>query len=132
MPRAPENGIIENMQSISTVGGSQIFFRCNPGYVPAGRMNATCVSSTISWTPNPANLMCNGKTHYMEQLIPHNTIVNSVEACVLGTRLILLVMLLAWRMPLTLISVEPQLVMLSVEISPFLTESLCLSPTILL
>ena len=29
-------------------------------------------------------------------------------------------------------SVEPQLVMLSVETSPLLTESLCLSPTILL
>ena len=61
MPNAPKNGIIENMQSISTVGGAQIFFRCNPEYVPAGRMSATCVSSTISWTPDPANLVCNGK-----------------------------------------------------------------------
>ena len=66
MPTAPENGIIENIQSISTVGGAQIFFRCNPRYVPAGRMSATCVSPDgISvdgiWTPDPADLVCNGE-----------------------------------------------------------------------
>ena len=66
MPRAPENGIIENIQSISAVGGAQIFFRCNPGYVPAGRMSATCVSPDgISvdgtWTPDPADFVCNGE-----------------------------------------------------------------------
>ena len=66
MPTAPENGIIENMQSISTVGGVQIFFRCNPRFVPAGRMNATCISpdgiSVVgTWTPDPADLVCNGE-----------------------------------------------------------------------
>ena len=66
MPRAPENGIIENFQSISTVGGGHIFFRCNPGYVPAGRMSATCVSpdgvsAVGTWTPDPADLVCNGE-----------------------------------------------------------------------
>ena len=44
MPRTPENGIIENIQSISTVGGAQIFFRCNPGFILAGGRRATCVS----------------------------------------------------------------------------------------
>ena len=71
MPRASENGIIENMQSISTVGGAQIFFRCNPGYIPAERMNATCVSpdgiSVVgTWTRDPANLVCNGEIQEAE------------------------------------------------------------------
>ena len=66
MPHAPENGIIENIQSISTVGGAQIFFRCNPGYVPTRRMSATCaspdaVSVVGTWTPDPADLVCNGE-----------------------------------------------------------------------
>ena len=70
VPHAPGNGIIENIQNISTVGGAQIFFRCSPGYVPAGRMNATCVSpdgisAVGTWTPDPADLVCNGE---MQQL----------------------------------------------------------------
>ena len=66
IPRAPENGIIENMLSISTVGGAQIFFRCNSGYVPAGNMMATCVSpdgisAVGTWTPDPVDLVCSGE-----------------------------------------------------------------------
>ena len=66
VPHAPENGIIENIQSISTVGGAQIFFRCNPRYVPAGKMSATCrspngISVDGTWTPDPADLVCNGE-----------------------------------------------------------------------
>ena len=61
MPTAPENGIIENIQSVNTVGGALIVFRCNPRYVPARRMSATCVSSTRNWTPDPADLVCNGE-----------------------------------------------------------------------
>ena len=71
IPPTPENGIIENIQSISTVGGAQIFFRCNPGFVPAGRTNATCVSpdgvSVVgTWTPDPADLVCNGEIQEAE------------------------------------------------------------------
>ena len=62
IPHAPENGIIENFQSISTVGGAQIFFRCNESFVPAGRMRSTCTPSNASWTPNPADLVCNGES----------------------------------------------------------------------
>ena len=48
------------------MGGAQIFFRCNPGNVPAGRMNATCmspdgISAVGTWTPDPADLVCNGE-----------------------------------------------------------------------
>ena len=66
MPCSPENGIIENMQTITTVGGAQIFLRCNPGYIPAWRMNATCrspdgISVVGNCTPDPADLVCNGE-----------------------------------------------------------------------
>ena len=66
MPTTPENGIIENIQSISTVRGAQIFFRCNPRYVPARRMSATCMlldrmSVDGNWTPDPADLVCIGE-----------------------------------------------------------------------
>ena len=69
------------------MGGAQIFFRCNPGYVPAGRMSATCVSpdgisAVGTWTRDPANLVCNGEIHYMGQLIYCNIIVNSVAVVV--------------------------------------------------
>ena len=48
------------------MGGVEIFFRCNSGFVPAGRVNATCMSpdgmSVVgTWTPDPADLVCNGE-----------------------------------------------------------------------
>ena len=61
MPHDPVNGSTDNIQSISTVGGAQIFFRCNERFVPAGRMSATCVSSSGRWVPNPADLVCIGE-----------------------------------------------------------------------
>ena len=58
--------MIEDMQTISTVEGAQIFFTCNPRYVPAGRMSATCtspdgISVVGTWIPDPADLVCNGE-----------------------------------------------------------------------
>ena len=64
----PGNGFVENIQSITTVGGAQIFFGCNPGYVPAGKMSATCISSNGTWTPDPADLMCNGEIQLAHSL----------------------------------------------------------------
>ena len=60
MPPVPENGMIEN---IST---AEVVFRCNPGFIPVGRMSATCVSpdgisAAGTWTPNPADLVCNSE-----------------------------------------------------------------------
>ena len=89
VPHVPGNGIIENMLSISTVGGAQIFFRCNPRYVPAGRMSATCLSpdgiSVVgNWIPDPADLVCNGEIQeaesplYMARLISHNEVVSCI------------------------------------------------------
>ena len=37
-----------------------IFFRCNPGFVPAGKMRAACTSDG-RWNPDPAGLVCMGK-----------------------------------------------------------------------
>ena len=58
------------------MGGAQIVFRGNSGFVPAGRMSATCrspdgVSVDGTWTPDPADLVCNGETmqSYMKYLI---------------------------------------------------------------
>ena len=61
VPITPVNGSIENIHGISTVGGTQIIFRCNECFVPAGRMSATCISSSGRWAPNPADLVCNGE-----------------------------------------------------------------------
>ena len=42
----------------STVEGSVVTFYCNEGLTPEGQMNTTCASNG-SWTPNPADLICN-------------------------------------------------------------------------
>ena len=52
----PMNGSIGHY--ISTVEGSVVVFYCNEGLIPAGQMNTTCASNG-SWTPNPAELICN-------------------------------------------------------------------------
>ena len=63
IPVAPENGSIAAVPS--TLGGAEIIFRCNTGFVPTGNMTAMCMSNGVSpngtWTPNPATLTCNGK-----------------------------------------------------------------------
>jgi len=63
MPIGPRNGFIELYQS--TLVGAEIFFMCAPGYVPAGRMRANCISDGITvdgtWTPDSATLVCNGE-----------------------------------------------------------------------
>ena len=65
MPRVPENGMIEN------INVTEVVFRCNPGFILAGRMSATCMSpdgiSVVgTWTPDPADLVCNGE---MQEII---------------------------------------------------------------
>ena len=41
----------------NTLEGAEIFFRCNPGFVPAGRMRAVC-GADGRWDPDPATLVC--------------------------------------------------------------------------
>ena len=54
-PTPPMDGSIDPYQN--TTEGAEIFFRCNPGFVPAGRMTATCASNGV-WTPDPASFTC--------------------------------------------------------------------------
>ena len=54
-PIAPNNGSIETYQNTSE--GAEIFFRCNPGFVPAGGMRAVC-GADGRWNPDPATLQC--------------------------------------------------------------------------
>ena len=42
--------------------GAEIFFKCNPGYVPAGRMTAVC-GADGRWNPDPATVVCTGEIH---------------------------------------------------------------------
>ena len=49
------NGSIDPYQN--TTEGAEVFFRCNPGFVPAGDMTAVCAANG-SWTPDPAATMC--------------------------------------------------------------------------
>ena len=38
-----------------------IQFGCDPGFIPAERMMATCMLDG-SWSPDPGTLMCSGET----------------------------------------------------------------------
>ena len=54
-PTSPINGSID--PHLNTTEGAEIFFRCNPGFVPAGRMRAACTTDG-RWNPEPAGLVC--------------------------------------------------------------------------
>ena len=53
-PAVPQRGSLEN--HTDTTEGSEVFYRCDPGLVPAGRMRAVCTRN--GWSPNPADLRC--------------------------------------------------------------------------
>ena len=53
-PVAPRNGSLESYTN--TTEGSEVFYTCNPGLVPDGRMRAVCTRN--GWSPNPADLDC--------------------------------------------------------------------------
>ena len=57
-PTSPGNGSIGTYQN--TTEGAEIFFRCNPGFVPPGRMIAVCASDG-RWSPDPVELRCIGE-----------------------------------------------------------------------
>ena len=50
---APQRG---STNYTNTTEGSLVFYSCDPGLVPEGRMNATCTDS--GWSPNPTGLNC--------------------------------------------------------------------------
>ena len=57
-PTAPENASIDPYQN--TTEGAEVFFRCNSGFVPTGRMRAVC-GADGRWNPDPAGLVCTSK-----------------------------------------------------------------------
>ena len=55
-PVAPWNGSLESYTN--TTEGSEVFYSCDPGLVPEGRMRAVCTRN--GWSPNPDDLRCVG------------------------------------------------------------------------
>ena len=53
-PDTPQRGSLESFTG--TTEGSEVFYRCDPGLVPAGTMRAVCTRN--GWSPNPADLIC--------------------------------------------------------------------------
>ena len=53
-PVGPWNGSLESYTS--TTHGSDVFYSCDPGLVPKGRMRAVCTGN--GWSPNPVDLNC--------------------------------------------------------------------------
>ena len=53
------NVIVDGYSSSGGLEGSQIWYHCETGFVPRDRIIATC-SHNGSWTPDPANLVCEG------------------------------------------------------------------------
>ena len=53
-PVTPQNGSLESYTD--TTYGSEVFYSCDPGLVPEGRMRAVCTRN--GWSPNPADLNC--------------------------------------------------------------------------
>ena len=66
-PVAPQRGSLESYTD--TTEGSEVFYRCDPGLVPEGRMRAVCTRS--GWSPNPSDLRCAGVFYIWEQFF-HN------------------------------------------------------------
>ena len=63
-PSVPRNGSIEAYQN--TNEGTEIFFRCGPGYIPAGRTRAVCAADGM-WNPDPATACTCKSTHSLEK-----------------------------------------------------------------
>ena len=57
-PIAPDNGMVPLKHIITE--GAEIFFRCNPRFVPVERMKAVC-GADGRWNPDPAGLGCTSK-----------------------------------------------------------------------
>jgi len=53
-PVDPWNGSLESYTS--TINGSEVFYSCDPGLVPVGKMRSVCTEN--GWNPNPADLNC--------------------------------------------------------------------------
>ena len=53
-PVAPRDGYLESYTN--TTEGSEVFYSCDPGLVPEGKMIALCTEN--GWSPNPVDRNC--------------------------------------------------------------------------
>ena len=53
-PVAPPRGSLESYTD--TTEGSEVFYNCEQGLFPEGRMRANCTRD--GWSPNPADVNC--------------------------------------------------------------------------
>ena len=77
-PSVPRNGSIEAYQN--TNEGAEIFFRCGPGFIPAGRTRAVCAADGM-WNPDPGTACTCKSTHSVEKeclmfLFPYSLVSN--------------------------------------------------------
>ena len=66
-PSVPRNGSLESYTI--TTEGSVVFYSCDLGLVPEGRMRAVCAEN--GWSPNPADLNCFSSTCILDNNIHH-------------------------------------------------------------
>ena len=60
-------GHVDEEPFSSTTVGSQIAYQCQSGLLPEGRMTSVCRGDG-RWDPNPATLMCEGKSYTCNQV----------------------------------------------------------------
>ena len=80
-PTLPVDGSIEPYQN--TTEGAVIFFRCNQGFVPAGRMTAVC-GTDGRWNPDAATLVCTCEHHinlHHMQSVAVCSVIKSLSYC---------------------------------------------------
>ena len=66
-PTVPINASIDPYQN--TTEGAEVFYRCNPMFVPTGRMRAVCIADG-RWTPDPADFVCICELKYWLNEVP--------------------------------------------------------------
>ena len=58
----PSFAVRVDEEPFSTTVGSQIAYWCQSGFLPEGRMTSVC-GEDGRWNPDPATLLCEGKTY---------------------------------------------------------------------
>ena len=69
-PVTPQSGLLDNYTS--TTEGSEVFYSCDPGLVPEGRMRAVCTEN--GWSPNPAYVRCTTGMFSMSEFLVSETL----------------------------------------------------------
>ena len=73
-PVSPQRGSLENYTN--TTEGSEVFYSCDQGLVPEGRMRTVCTRN--GWSPNPAELSCSVGMYECCNLVSAPALTNTV------------------------------------------------------